>query len=432
MMRYSAFHGFNGILLLLFLLHGPFGFAEEEDEPLPFVSMADSPEESATEQTSPLIITEKVVSNLKFYRNKKYIQHIRREEHSRLKKSTRAVTGRYYIIEDVIRDSVRYGRRIDKTVHVELPESALLEEWVARAGPYPRICPLPSFPSSRPSKGDVWKEKTTLALYPRKTDEPIRVPVTIRYRYEGKTIFNEKPVYAVTGFLAFSDGGNNNEEGEAESIEVRSDHTFTILYSVHHNLPIFLKDDVEESFRFSGDEELSYKGFINHWFHYPDYPSSTRQPADRVASDQLRRQGEEPKEDMDAQPADKAEIEDVEYAETEEGPIIRINALRFKPDQAILLSGENHRIARIAELIITKTAGTILVVGHTADVGKPEGQKKLSIERAQTIATKLIENGVDADKILYEGRGGTEPIGDNATESGRACNRRVEIILLQE
>jgi OOP family OmpA-OmpF porin len=70
------------------------------------------------------------------------------------------------------------------------------------------------------------------------------------------------------------------------------------------------------------------------------------------------------------------------------------------------------------------------VVGHTADVGNPAGQQRLSVERARTVAELLAESGMPPGAIRYEGRGGTEPVGDNASEEGRAANRRVEVIIL--
>ena len=105
--------------------------------------------------------------------------------------------------------------------------------------------------------------------------------------------------------------------------------------------------------------------------------------------------------------------------------------LRFYPDSPELLPEEKGRIEMIAEKlkeILEDDGYSILIEGHTADVGKPVGQLNLSIERAETVRTSLIREGLDEKIITYKGFGGIMPVADNATEQGRAQNRRVRII----
>jgi OOP family OmpA-OmpF porin len=75
---------------------------------------------------------------------------------------------------------------------------------------------------------------------------------------------------------------------------------------------------------------------------------------------------------------------------------------------------------------------TLLVVGHTADVGSPGSQQALSVDRAQAIVDKLKAAGIPPSSLLYEGRGGREPVAPNDTEANKARNRRVEIIVLDQ
>lgn len=122
----------------------------------------------------------------------------------------------------------------------------------------------------------------------------------------------------------------------------------------------------------------------------------------------------------------------------EETPVIQDTArgiqilydLKFVADSAELLDSELPKIKSLAESlkrINADNAYTILVEGHTADVNKPEGQMRLSIERTQTIINELVANGLDRSLFSYRGYGGTQPVATNSTPEGRAQNRRVII-----
>ena len=104
--------------------------------------------------------------------------------------------------------------------------------------------------------------------------------------------------------------------------------------------------------------------------------------------------------------------------------------LKFRPDSAELLAEESRRIAQIAEMlqeIIRRNEFTILVEGHTADLGKPVGQMNLSIARTITVMNALIQEGLPKELFSYKGYGATRPRADNNTEEGRRQNRRVVI-----
>ncbi|HHH44555.1 MAG TPA: OmpA family protein [Gammaproteobacteria bacterium] len=77
-----------------------------------------------------------------------------------------------------------------------------------------------------------------------------------------------------------------------------------------------------------------------------------------------------------------------------------------------------------------KRATYIEVVGHTDDVGDDEYNQQLSEQRAQAVARYLVRSGVDAGKIVAMGAGERLPVASNATEEGRAENRRVEVLVL--
>lgn len=379
------------LILLLFLFTFLSGAEEKgEEDPVPFFKYSFS--------SFPVTVVEKSTSNLRFYRNDRYIEHVRREERGRISISDTRVTGTYYIIEDVVREAVQRGNRVDGKTAVRLPFAALPEEWALENDAFPRIRPLPSLPTLLPETGTVWKEFITIALFPERAGEAVVLPAEIRYRYDGPGIFYGDPVHTVTGFISFDKPLPNS----SSVARVEGEHILTIAFSSNTMLPLFIKDRVDQTYDFSDGEKTAYRGFINHWFGFPGLEKELDLP----------------------------DTEDVEVIETEEGPGLRIRELRFKPDRAVLLPGEEERLGRIAEIITETVSGTVLIVGHTASIGYPEGEIKLSVERAARVAEILIEKGVDGDRVLYEGRGSSEPIAGNDTEAGRAQNRRVEIILI--
>ncbi|MDH5833758.1 OmpA family protein [Luteimonas kalidii] len=67
------------------------------------------------------------------------------------------------------------------------------------------------------------------------------------------------------------------------------------------------------------------------------------------------------------------------------------------------------------------------VSGHTDNVGGEAVNQRISEQRAQNVATYLIGQGLQRERFEVAGFGYRYPVADNATEQGRALNRRVEI-----
>lgn len=74
----------------------------------------------------------------------------------------------------------------------------------------------------------------------------------------------------------------------------------------------------------------------------------------------------------------------------------------------------------------------ILIVGHTDDTGNSRLNADLSEQRARNVARLFADAGVPAVQVFFQGSGETQPIADNRTETGRARNRRVEIVDLPD
>ena len=71
------------------------------------------------------------------------------------------------------------------------------------------------------------------------------------------------------------------------------------------------------------------------------------------------------------------------------------------------------------------------IVGHSDKVGRAAYNKKLSFRRAETVKAWLIGRGIAVKRLSVAGKGFDEPIDTNATDEGRANNRRIEFRVLK-
>jgi len=74
----------------------------------------------------------------------------------------------------------------------------------------------------------------------------------------------------------------------------------------------------------------------------------------------------------------------------------------------------------------------LLLRGYTDNVGSTDANRQLSADRVGLLKQLLVGEGVPAGHIETQGLGMADPIADNATEPGRARNRRVEIMVISK
>ena len=102
--------------------------------------------------------------------------------------------------------------------------------------------------------------------------------------------------------------------------------------------------------------------------------------------------------------------------------------ITFDVNRADIKAESMTEINRIKTLMDQNPELKYEVQGHTDSTGTPESNQKLSERRAQAIVNKLVELGIDRSRLTAVGKGQYSPIADNATEEGRAKNRRVVFV----
>jgi outer membrane protein OmpA-like peptidoglycan-associated protein len=106
--------------------------------------------------------------------------------------------------------------------------------------------------------------------------------------------------------------------------------------------------------------------------------------------------------------------------------------IRFKTASAAVSSESLDLLRKLAAAAQICPKVKIKVVGHTDAYGSEDYNLKLSQGRAQAVAGRLIELGVEKERIITIGYGESRPVADNATEDGRALNRRIEFIVTED
>ena len=104
-------------------------------------------------------------------------------------------------------------------------------------------------------------------------------------------------------------------------------------------------------------------------------------------------------------------------------------SITFDTGSAVVHPDYLDEIALVARSLNDNPASTILVVGHTDNVGATAYNQALSERRAGAVAAILTANGVAAARVGTVGRGYDQPVASNDTPGGRAQNRRVEIVI---
>ena len=99
----------------------------------------------------------------------------------------------------------------------------------------------------------------------------------------------------------------------------------------------------------------------------------------------------------------------------------------FAFNQSDLTPAAQNQLNALMPKLQSADVVSIKVVGHTDSVGSDAYNQMLSERRATSVAAYLMNQGLDPNKLTSEGKGESEPIADNATDEGRAKNRRVEL-----
>jgi outer membrane protein OmpA-like peptidoglycan-associated protein len=126
------------------------------------------------------------------------------------------------------------------------------------------------------------------------------------------------------------------------------------------------------------------------------------------------------------------ELSELKAQQTERGIVLTIGDVLFATGKANLSPDANKSVAKLAEFLKKYQKRDVLIEGHTDSVGKDDYNLTLSRNRADSVKYKLVGEGIEAGRITTVGYGKKFPLASNDTKAGKAQNRRVEVIILNE
>ena len=114
----------------------------------------------------------------------------------------------------------------------------------------------------------------------------------------------------------------------------------------------------------------------------------------------------------------------------DDGEVHLLQPIEFETGRAVIKPGSFPILDEVVTLMKARGSLKMGVYGHTDSRGIPAQNMKLSGDRAASVMAYLTQHGIAASRLESQGFGQTKPIADNATDAGRAKNRRVEFKIL--
>ena len=127
----------------------------------------------------------------------------------------------------------------------------------------------------------------------------------------------------------------------------------------------------------------------------------------------------------------KKNVPGAEVIREGEGLIVKFDSgILFDVDKADLKDNARTNIQNLATSMKNNPETDIMIIGHTDASGSDNYNLGLSQRRAESVKSFALANGITSSRLTTTGKGESEPIADNTTDSGKALNRRVEIVIV--
>ena len=410
-------------------------------------------------------------TDLRRYDNGRYVGLLSREVrsfiyHENNSRYKNFYQGDFYVLEKTKRNLYEINQGINEAI----PSSFTISDdgilTMIEDNGFPSFRSFPTFPKDKIQIGDTWQGRAERAVDPMNKGIITRLPILIQYQYTGDGKYHDEEIFILKAQWATRYGISYfDPQGDKDLKSATGSHKADIYVSKKTGCALLVRDLVDETFIYQDGNKINYQGFITLFTEYP--PAVDReiviqalnriakntddknireeknldQKIDKITNNTSDKQNNKNTNSYELSNSNKQndkelfndtnKTSDITYENTSSGIKLTIQNLQFKPNSSKLLPGEEERLNQIASVLNQVPTSMFLVEGHTASTGNLSGEKKLSVERAYTIATELIKRGINSERFIYKGSGSSKPIASNDTPEGMAKNRRVEITILE-
>ncbi len=127
----------------------------------------------------------------------------------------------------------------------------------------------------------------------------------------------------------------------------------------------------------------------------------------------------------------EAQLSELNARPTPRGMVVTLGDVLFATGASHIVPGVANNLEQLAAFMKSNPEQTASIEGYTDSVGASSYNYSLSQMRADAVRARLIEFGVNADRLATRSFGPESPVASNDTETGRQMNRRVEIVFAQ-
>jgi outer membrane protein OmpA-like peptidoglycan-associated protein len=146
------------------------------------------------------------------------------------------------------------------------------------------------------------------------------------------------------------------------------------------------------------------------------------------AADQARLQAEQQQQQLRQQLLQQFNVI-LETRDTARGLIVNMSDVLFDFNKYTLRPAAREKLAKISGIILSHPGLRLEVDGYTDSIGSESYNQKLSEERADSVRTYLVSQGLSSDIVVSKGFGKENPVASNDSAAGRQKNRRVEMVV---
>jgi len=108
---------------------------------------------------------------------------------------------------------------------------------------------------------------------------------------------------------------------------------------------------------------------------------------------------------------------------------VRLYGINFDYDSDVIRAESKPTLDKIVAMLKSESTMQLIIEGHTDSDGTTEHNEVLSQERANSVKAYLVSAGISSSRLFTEGYGESTPVAPNTTATGKAQNRRVELVV---